>query len=155
MAELTKALLIDLDRGTQLTVCFNPKELSVEKQVQWTPKEGSISDEPPEEFSKPTPASLSVTLQFDTYESKQSVITTYTSTLEKMAYIVDDSTTRPPLCQFVWNKFVFQGVVESLTQKFTMFLSDGTPVRCEATLKMKAASQAVTGKSGSGGDSGS
>jgi hypothetical protein len=54
----------------------------------------------------------------------------------------------------VWGKFVFKGVVESLTQKFTMFLSDGTPVRCEATLKMKKASQAVTGKSGGGGGGG-
>lgn len=155
MPQLEKALLMDLDRGAQMEVCFNPKELSLEKQVQWTPKEGSISDEPPEEFSKPTPATLSVTLQFDTYESKRSVITTYTSTLEKMAYIIDDSTKRPPLCKFVWGKFVFQGVVQTLNQKFTMFLSDGTPVRCEATLKMTAASQAVTGKQGSGSGGGS
>lgn len=149
MAELVKAKLMDHDGlGIDLDVCFNPKEFSVEKQVQWTPKEGSISDEPPEEFSKPTPASLSVTLHFDTYEQKSSVVDTYTSKVEKLAMIISESKKRPPLCSFVWGKFVFKGVVESLSQKFTMFLSDGTPVRCECTLKMKKASQAVTGKGG-------
>lgn len=147
MPELKKAVLMDHDRGSSLDVCFNPKELSVEKQVQWKPQEGAISDEPPEEFGKPTPATLSVTLHFDTYEQKRSVVDSYTNTLEKMALIIDDKK-RPPLCSFVWGKFVFKGVVESLTQKFTMFLSDGTPVRCEATLKMKKATSAVTGKSG-------
>lgn len=150
MAELVKAKLIDHDGlGIDLNVCFNPKEFSVEKQVQWTPKEGSISDEPPEEFSKPTPATLNVTLHFDTYEDKTSVVDKFTGKLEKLALIVPDKK-RPPLCSFIWGKFVFQGVVESLSQKFTMFLSDGTAVRCEATLKMKKASQAVTGKKGSG-----
>jgi hypothetical protein len=147
MSKLEKAKLKDHDRGAEINVCFNPKELSVEKQVQWKPQEGAISDEPPEEFGKPSPATLTVTLHFDTYETKASVVTEYTQTLEKMAMIIDDKK-RPPLCSFIWGKFVFQGVVESLTQKFTMFLSNGTPVRCEATLKMKKASSAVTGKSG-------
>ena len=40
--------------------------LKVEKQVQWTQKEGAMTDEPPEEFTKPTPANLTVTLHFDT-----------------------------------------------------------------------------------------
>jgi hypothetical protein len=38
-----------------------------------------------------------------------------------------------------------------LQVKFTMFLNTGTPVRAECTLKMKEASQAVTGKAGEGG----
>jgi len=150
MAELVKAKLMDHDgAGVNMDVCFNPKELSVEKQVNWTPKEGSISDEPPAEFQKPVPASLSVTLHFDTYEQKRSVVDSFTGQLEKLSLIVE-SKKRPPLCSFVWGKFVFKGVVESLTQKFTMFLSDGTPVRAECTLKMKKANQAVTGKQGGG-----
>ena len=149
MAELVKAKLMDHDGlGVNLDVCFNPKEFSVEKQVQWTQKEGSMSDEPPEEFSKPTPATLNVTLHFDTYEQKTSVVGAYTGQVEKLAHIISSSKKRPPLCSFIWGKFVFKGVVESLSQKFTMLLSDGTPVRCECTLKMKRASQAATGKQG-------
>jgi len=158
MAEqLHKAILRDLDRKVDLTVCFNPKELTVEKQVQWTQKEGAINDEPPEEFSKPTPASLTVTLHFDTYEDKVSVCEAYTDKLEKMAMIMCDSAERrrPPLCLFVWGpKFRFQGVIESLSQKFTMFLCDGTPVRCEATIKMKKACSAEVAKKGGTGNKG-
>ena len=40
---------------------------------------------------------------------------------------------------------IFQGVITSLTQKYTMFLSDGTRVRCECAVKMMAASSAETG----------
>lgn len=149
MAELEKAELHDCDRGGKLTVLFNPKEFTVEKQVQWTQKEGAMTDEPPEEFTKPTPANLTVTLHFDTYEQKSSVMQ-YTSQVEKLALIISKEKPRPPLCKFVWGKFVFQGVVESVQQKFTMFLRDGTPVRCEATVKMKKASSAATGKQGGG-----
>jgi hypothetical protein len=150
MAELAKANLFSKDPecDVNMTVHFNPKEISIEKQVTWQPKEGAITDEPPEEFGKPTPASLSVTLHFDTYEQKASVKQKYTDPLSKLSRIMNQSKKRPPLCMFSWGEIQFQGVVESLTVKFTMFLSNGTPVRAECTLKMKEASQAVTGKSG-------
>ncbi len=152
MSELAKAMLKDRDRGTTMKVKFNPKEFSVEKSCSWTPQEGAVSDEPPEVFGKPTPSSLSVTLQFDTYEDKGPV-TEYTDMLESLTQIIDkDSKKRPPLCDFAWGKFVFTGVVESLSLKYTMFLKDGTPVRCEASLKMKKASSA-DGKAKDGGGS--
>ena len=67
---MTKAQLIAEEAGVKLTVHFNPKEISIEKQVKWEQKAGTITDEPPEEFQKPTPATLSVTLHFDTYEGQ-------------------------------------------------------------------------------------
>jgi len=39
---------------------------------------------------------------------------------------------------FIWGRFTFKGVIESLSQKYTMFLSDGTPVRAECALKMRS-----------------
>ena len=144
-----KAMIIAQEgsAGT-FNVVFNPKDFTFEKQVQWTQKEGAMNDAPPEEFSKPTPASLTVPLLFDTYEDKADVQGKI-EPLVKMAHI-DDSLKRPPLCLFIWNKFKFKGVIESLSVKYTMFLSDGTPVRCEVNLKMKRADQAATGKSGGG-----
>ena len=44
---------------------------------------------------------------------------------------------RPPTILFIWGRFIFKGVVESLSQKYTMFLSDGTPVRAECALKIR------------------
>jgi hypothetical protein len=38
---------------------------------------------------------------------------------------------RPPVCQLSWGLFgvFFQGVLQSVNQRFTLFLADGTPVR--------------------------
>ena len=38
----------------------------------------------------------------------------YTSRWKKLAPIISKEKPRPPLCKFVWGKFVFQGVVESV-----------------------------------------
>ena len=46
-------------------------------------------------------------------------------------------TASPPSVLFVWGKFRFKGVITSLSQKYTMFLADGTPVRAEATISMQ------------------
>jgi hypothetical protein len=142
MSKLEKAELHDCDRRIKMKVLFNPTEFTVEKQVQWVQKEGAMEDEPIEEFTRPNPSNLTVTLHFDTYEEKTSV-TQYTSMVESLSLIVSDKIPRPPLCMFVWGKFVFQGVVESVQQKYTMFLRNGTPVRCESTIKMKRTKSAA------------
>lgn len=135
-------------RELSLTVkaMFNPKELSVEKTVSWTPKKPADTDDPPAEFQGPTPATLSATLYFDTYESGGDVYTDHVRKLELMAMMITDMK-RPPHCVFQWGKFVFAGVISSLGQKYTMFMSDGRRVRCECTLKMTAAKSAEAGKS--------
>ena len=122
-----------------LTVHFNPKELSVEKQVQWTQKEGSMSDEPPEEFTKPTPASMTVTLHFDAYEEGGSLAGKY----KELMGLANIKGKRPPLYTFQYGSFIFKGVTESLSIKMTMFNRSGEPVRMEATLKMKKADSAT------------
>ena len=128
--------------GSPIKVYFNPKELSVEKQVQWAPKPGAISDEPPAEFTKPTPASLTVTLHFDRYE-QGSALDDY-NTMMTLANLGPKK--RPPLYKFVYGAFVFEGVTSSLSSKMTMFDRTGKPVRMEVTLKMQKASEAYTGK---------
>jgi hypothetical protein len=125
-----------------IQVYFNPKELSVEKQVQWTQKEGAVSDDPPEEFTKPTPATMTVTLHFDRYESGDAMGDF--NAMMSLAKIGPNK--RPPLYTFQYGKFIFKGVTESLSQKITMFKPDGTAARLEATLKMKSASEALTGQ---------
>ena len=93
---------------------------------------------------------LSVTLQFDTYEERTNVRDKWVRKIEKLTMMTGDlpkdgnkaSKTdkqkfRPPTILFIWGRFIFKGVVESLSQKYTMFLSDGTPVRAECALKIR------------------
>lgn len=137
------------DIDDYIEVCFNPKEYSLEKSVEWD-AEKAFSDAPQPEFKAPKPMTLSVTLQFDTYEERSNVRDKWVRKLEKLTMMTGDlpkdgtkasksdkQKFRPPTILFVWGRFVFKGVIESLSQKYTMFLSDGTPVRAECALKIR------------------
>lgn len=137
------------DAESAIDVCFNPKEYSLEKSVEWD-AEKAFSDAPQPEFKAPKPMTLSVTLQFDTYEERVNVRDKWVRRIEKLAFMkqqlpkdgsqaskADKQKYRPPVILFVWGRFTFKGVVESLSQKYTMFLSDGTPVRAECALKIR------------------
>jgi LysM repeat protein len=45
---------------------------------------------------------------------------------------------RPPICQLYWGGLIFQGVLKSVTQTFTRFLEDGTPVRASLKCEFEA-----------------
>jgi nucleoid-associated protein YgaU len=74
-------------------------------------------------------------LFFDTYEQGTSV-TARTRQLIGLLEI-DGDLHAPPRCQFNWNELHFKAVIEKITQKFTMFLSDGTPVRSTLNVTFK------------------
>ena len=128
----------------EVTAQFNPKELQVDKSVSWTNSQGPATEDPEQEFKEPQSSSLSATLYFDTFETKGDVYGQYVSKLEKMVQI-ESSLGRPPMVIFQWGNFTFKGVVESLSQKYTMFLPNGTRCRCEVGFKMKSAKGAKVG----------
>jgi len=127
-----------------IDVCFNPKEYSIEKSLDWEASKAH-EDAPVPEFKTPKALSLSVTLQFDTYEERVSVRDKYIRRLEKLTFMTNGPATgesdvkkhAPPRIMFCWGKMTFRGVINSLSQKYTMFLADGTPVRAEVSLKMQ------------------
>lgn len=131
--------------GNLPQVMFNPKEISIDKPVPWTKHKSSQQDEPVLEFSGAEPQTLAVELLFDTYETTQADVSAVPNALLKMTE-TNPMTKRPPMLTWVWsNKFpTFKGVIESLNVKYTMFLEDGTPVRCTVNLKMKQASKLTT-----------
>jgi hypothetical protein len=141
MAALAKARLKITEGDTdEIEVQFNPKDLQVDKSVSWTPS-GAHDENPKVEFKEPQSSQLSTTLYFDTYETKDDVYEKYVRRLEKTV-LMDRSLGRPPLVLFVWGKFVFKGVVDSLTQRYTMFLENGTRCRCEVQFRMRSAQAA-------------
>lgn len=107
------------------------------------------------------PATLDLDLFFDTYEGDRGAtsigqsllqnltgtplalfpgatpsrtsVTKYTAEVVNLLRI-DRELHRPPICRLVWGRFeIFEGVLTSLTQNFTLFQSDGTPVRATLT----------------------
>lgn len=124
---LEKATLTNLDKGEEIKVLFNPKEYAIEKQTRW--KEHYIQglDSPAVQFTTGERQALSMELFFDTTDENEDV-RSYTSKIEKLMQ-VDADLHRPPLLMFTWGKLKFRCVLEDLSQRFTMFLNNGTPVR--------------------------
>jgi nucleoid-associated protein YgaU len=128
---LVKAEIQNLDTGDKIPVKFNPKEYTFEKVAPW--KEHNIQglDSPAYEWTSGAPMVLTVELFFDVYEEKGAArdVRTFTDAIENLAFVNPDKH-RPPILLFCWGKKLqFRCLLKALTQRFTMFLDDGTPVR--------------------------
>jgi nucleoid-associated protein YgaU len=136
------------DENTAIECLFNPKEYTIQKQVEWNAPSGAGKNTNKLEFKAGKPATMQVELFFDTYELSDRDVTKYTKKIFDLM-LVDDSLTnkkskkgRPPKVLFMWGmdrtsaKFIFQSVVQSVSAKYTLFLSDGTPVRATLTVAL-------------------
>ena len=137
---------------------YNPKELQVDRTVPWSPtgeankdnsqlgnKQGGVHLE----FTGAQGRSLTLELLFDEYEGadgSKGVVAGSIKNLESLASVRkpgsdEEDFRRPHLCNVVWGTTLqgFQCVIESLTTKYTMFSSDGEPLRATCTVKLKEA----------------
>ena len=116
--------------GRQIVAMFNPNQITVQKNVNWETVATLGRDVPDGQFTHGDPATLSLDLFFDTFEDGVSVLKRtddifHLTTVEKHGDIH-----RPPVCQLSWGLGIFfQGVLTSLSQRFTLFLPTGIPVR--------------------------
>lgn len=130
---------LQFDKGNgdyRIVAMFNPKSLGVSRSVQWTSSNAAKRDCPELQYSTAEPATLTVDLFFDTYdvdkEDKDSVYD-QVKRLNDLTLVRGDKH-RPPVCQLFWGDqgVIFQGVLKSLDQNYTMFLPNGRPVRATA-----------------------
>jgi nucleoid-associated protein YgaU len=133
---------LKIQASADMRIFFNPNQYQLQRRVDWKELNTRSADFPQLQFDKGGPRSLTMSLLFDTYESKQDV-RTLTRQVAQLAE-VDGHKSRPPVCTIVWGPVVepyaglpFKGVLESLTQKFTLFLEDGTPVRATLDVQFK------------------
>jgi nucleoid-associated protein YgaU len=134
--ELVKATITNLDTSESVEVMFNPTEYTFSKANNWQVPKKKGANVPPLEFNGGNPTDLKVQLLFDTYESGEDVRKKYTNALWQLAMVnkgkTDPKTKKgqPPKCEFRWGTmWSFKAVVANMSQKFTLFLPDGTPVR--------------------------
>ncbi|HWT34872.1 MAG TPA: LysM peptidoglycan-binding domain-containing protein [Paraburkholderia sp.] len=125
------------DDTHRIPAMFNPTSVSMTRQVEWKSQEAAKRDSPELQYTTSQPATLSIELFFDTYDSailpKPSVLE-HTSKLLALTSVAGNKH-RPPICRIQWGyqAIIFQGVLQGLDQQYTMFTEDGTPVR--ATVK--------------------
>ncbi|MBZ0120150.1 MAG: LysM peptidoglycan-binding domain-containing protein [Sandaracinaceae bacterium] len=166
MAELAKAKLSWYRRnGTNvyeplgtITAQVNPTELTFEKNARFAEIPIPGLDAPILQFVRGNTESVTVELFFDTTETGQAV--TYQTDQVYGLVKIDPVTHAPPVCTLEWGvefpgfwigeedaggipdqlsqtRGHFQCVVERVSQRFTLFAKDGTPLRAILGLTLK------------------
>jgi hypothetical protein len=122
--------------GISVDCMFNPFEYTVTKSNTYEEKPKNAGDVPAGEFFKSGSQTLKLALVFDTYEAGEDVSKT-TRTLWKFMMTKGKAGARqnekisPPQAAFDWGVFKFVAYITNMTQKFTLFKPDGTPVRAK------------------------
>lgn len=110
----------------QIKVLFNPEKYSLEKNAAWEEK----GKQKTLEFVGISRKSFSTELFYDTYETGKDVREFTNEIVKLMDPTVEYKGKKvPPVCVFSWGGFNFRGIVEKVSQNFTLFLSSGIPVR--------------------------
>jgi len=135
-SELKKAIIHILDaRGEmkgEVPVLFYPSEYSMEKSNEFASINIPGLESPMLQFSRGNLETLTMDLFFDSYEMDKDV-RDYTNKITDLLKI-DPEIHAPPVLKFVWGAMNFTCVLSRVSKKFTMFRSDGIPVR--ATLSV-------------------
>lgn len=161
---LEKLTIASLE-NTKLEVAaqYNPKELQLDKAIAWgahnqRDNRASHRRELAEgqhdlEFTGGEGRAMSVELLFDRYELDKSVEPTV-DVLELLSSVTDpesadETLRRPHHCVVVWGVAgmkPFRCVIEALSVKYTMFSTDGVPLRAVCTVKLREASRIAVDK---------
>ncbi len=133
-----KARIINVeDPAEQPIEClFNPNEYTFSKRNTWSKGEVKGKNVPELEFGGGDSMTLKMQLFFDTYATGEDV-RQITNRIWKLMNINEGQLTdmtsvkgRPPMVEFQWGTtWSFKAVITDISQKFTLFRYDGTPVR--------------------------
>lgn len=134
---LEKLRLKNEDTAEDFTVLFNPGEYSIEASAKWTEQE-KRGQKPELQYTGNERKKLTMELFFDSYEA-QTDVREHTQKVANLL-VFNKEKHRTPKVTLSWGReapggpfadFPFTGVLQSLKQQFTLFLSDGTPVRAK------------------------
>lgn len=134
---VAKATIINLLTGEQIAVMFNPEEYSLDVANTFAEIGIPGRQASPIQYVRGNLRTLKMELFFDTYEDRfnkdvRQQTQRITSLLDK-----DVKTKAPPILLFSWGSLQFKCVLESVSQRFTMFLNSGIPVRAKLSVSFK------------------
>lgn len=135
-------------KGTGIPVMFNPASYQISRGASYSEKKIPGLDGAVSQFISGESMTLDMTLFFDTYEPPTALqaeggksVTEQIGRLTNLL-LIDGSLHRPPTVTFCWSRLQFSGYVTSVKENYTMFLSDGTPVRAKADISFRSLLQA-------------
>lgn len=133
--QLAKAVLVDQQTGRRITVMYNPEEYQLEQGNEIAEIGVPGLPAPPIQFVRGRARTLSMDLFFDTYERGADVREHTQRVVDLLR--PDPRTFAPPVLLFVMGRFAFECLLLEAIQQFTMFLPDGTPVRCRMSVRFQ------------------
>jgi nucleoid-associated protein YgaU len=139
---LEPAVIVNKDTNESVRCMFNPNEYTLSKQNQWQRGETKGKNVPRLKFSQGGSQTLKLQLFFDTY-AEGSDVRQHTDPLWRMMMVNTDKTnprsnkSEPPPVEFQWGGLQFTAVITNMSQKFTLFLKDGTPVRTTVDISLE------------------
>jgi nucleoid-associated protein YgaU len=128
--------------GIEIECMFNPYEYRVSKSNEYRETPQNDADTQTGELQSTGSQQLSLNLLFDTYESGHDL----TKTMSDLWKLMQVKTNRdsgkgakvpPPTVAFEWGVFRFVAQITQMTQTFTLFKADGTPVRAKVDVNFK------------------
>lgn len=128
------------ETGDVIEAMYNPNQFTIETRNQFQRTAMPGLPTPITQFVSGETQTLSFDLFFDSYEQGTDV-RQFTSKVTNLLKI-NRELHAPPVCKFIWGGPMagdisnFSGVIDRVTQKFTMFLETGIPVRATLTLNV-------------------
>jgi nucleoid-associated protein YgaU len=121
---------------------FNPKELQVDKVAKWKfDAKPAAKKAPPSEYLGPDPASLTVEMFLDASEDPGGDVSETVKSLTDACIPTQNSKDKnkplPKGVRFGWGNFSFTGYLEKVSAKYTLFRSNGTPIRAVCSIQIK------------------
>jgi hypothetical protein len=134
-----KARIVQVsDPGKGVTCHFNPNTFLLGKTILWETETNIGGDVSKISFSGGEAHKIGpIELLFDTTDTGKDVRDSYKVLLQLAEVDPKNKNSKtgksePPFCRFQWGKFLsFTAVITDITQTFTMFKGDGTPVRAK------------------------
>ena len=122
----------------RIQVYTNPAEYSIASSATFKSNNAPGMPSPLVQFVSGNPDTLTLDLYFDTYaDEPDKDVREMTEPVRRLTDI-DADLHAPPVVRFCWGTSLhFKAVVERVSQKFTMFLADGTPVRATLSVTFK------------------
>ncbi len=122
---------------------FNPKEVTIAKGAKWErkPAKGAKGAGPPE-FSGTDPGKLTLEMFFDATATHDSAVVQSVELLFSCLVATDQSHSKnkpsPPLVVLTWgNVTSFNAFLTSVSAKYTLFGSNGVPIRAVCSVAME------------------
>lgn len=144
-SSVTKAQLFVEGESAPITVQFNPTEYELSNSIQFSEKSIPGLNGPIGQYVAGNSRTLNVSLYFDTYKPPTlddpaeggSDVTDYTKKIVALTRI-KTALHRVPKVTFAWGSIRFDGVITDVKEHYTMFLSNGMPVRAKVDVTFKS-----------------